>query len=120
MSTHRILAAIAGPAFLALLMASIAGCGSSTAPPLTVSKTFTSTMVNAHSHTVTIAKADIETPPVAGISATTSANVGHTHSFAMTQAQLTTVSGGTPVTAPTGLTDFGGLHSHDLTISKWF
>lgn len=120
MSTQRTLAASAGAALLTLIMAGITGCGSSTTPPLTISKTFVSTFVNSHTHTVTINKADIVTPPAAGISEATSSNVGHTHSFAMTQAQLVTVSGGAPVAVTTGVSDSGGPHTHDFTISKWF
>ena len=120
MSTQRTLAAIAGAAFLALFMAGATGCGSPTSPPLSVSRTFNSTDVNAHNHSVTIDTADVKIPPSAGISETTSSNVGHTHSFAMSQAQLTAVAAGTAVTITTGVSDFGGSHTHDFTVSKWF
>jgi hypothetical protein len=120
MSANKNLALVACAAFLTLIIAGVTGCGSPTTPPPTTSKTFTSTSVNAHSHTVTIAKADVETPPAAGIALTTSSSVGHTHSFNMTQAQLMTVNGGTAVTQTTGPADIGGVHSHDFTISRWF
>ncbi len=120
MSTQRTLAAIAGAAFLTVLMAGVTGCGSPTSPPPSVSRTFNSTDVNAHNHSVTIDTADVKIPPAAGISETTSSNVGHTHSFAMSQAQLTAVAAGTAVTITTGVSDFGGSHTHDFTISKWF
>ena len=120
MTIRRIMAVISGAALLALLMFGVTGCGSSSTTPPTTNHTFTSTSVNAHTHTVTLEKASVQTPPVAGISETTSSSSGHTHSFALTQAQLTTVMGGTAVTQATGTSDVGGLHSHDFTISKWF
>ncbi len=38
----------------------------------------------------------------------------------MTQAQLTTVMGGTGVTVTSGNSDVGGAHTHNFTITKWF
>ena len=67
-----------------------------------------------------IHKAEVQTPPGAGISKTTSSISGHTHSFDMTQAQLTTVMGGTGVTVTSGNSDVGGAHTHNFTITKWF
>jgi len=121
MVPKRALTAIAGAAFLALLVAGLTGCSSSTAPtnPGT-SKTFTSTSVNSHTHTVTIEKADIQASPMTGISGTTSSNSAHTHSFAMTQAQLMTCNSGGSVMTMTGSSDVGGAHTHAFTISKWF
>jgi hypothetical protein len=121
MSTKRIFAVAVGAAFLALLAGGITGCGSSTSsqPPGTT-HSFTSTMVNSHTHTVTIDKADVQTPPAAGISETTSSASGHTHSFDMTQAQLTTVMGGGSVTITSGSSATTGVHTHDFTVTKWF
>jgi hypothetical protein len=65
-------------------------------------------------------KADVETPPAGGITETTSNNSAHTHSFAMTQAELTTVNGGGSVTVTSGSSDVGGAHTHTFTITKWF
>ncbi len=120
MSTRRILAVISGAAFLALLMAGVTGCGSSTTPPPGTSHTFTSATVNSHMHTVVIDKADVQTPPAAGLTETTSSSSGHTHTFDMTQAQLMTVNGGTAVTITTGTATVGGVHAHDFIITKWF
>ena len=121
MSAKKIFMIVAGAGFLALLMFAGAGCGSSTTPgPGDNTRMFTSTTANAHTHTVVIAKADIQTPPSAGISETTSANVGHSHTFGLTEAQLVTINGGTAVTQATGTSDVGGTHFHEFTISKWF
>jgi hypothetical protein len=119
MSLKRFLAVAAGAAFLALLVFGVTGCSDSTTPGGT-SQTFTSTTSNAHSHTVVIQKTEVETPPVAGISKTTSSVSAHTHTFDMTEAQLTTVMGGTGVTVTTGSNDTGGAHTHDFSITKWF
>jgi hypothetical protein len=120
MSQKRMLAAIAGAAFLALLVFGVTGCSDSTTPPDPTSHTFTSTSANAHNHGVTLARAEVTTPPVGGITKTTSSVSAHTHSFAMTEAELTTVNGGTGVTVTSGNSDVGGAHTHDFTITKWF
>jgi hypothetical protein len=41
----------------------------------------------------------------------------HTHSFTMTEVELTNVKGGTPVVVTTGVTN---LHTHSFTIQKWY
>jgi hypothetical protein len=93
-------------------------CSGSTTPnPPTTQKTFTSTNVSAHTHTVTIQNAEVSNPPVAGITKTTSAGGGHTHTFTLSQAQLQTVNGGGSVTVQDSVTD---LHQHGYTITKWF
>jgi len=91
---------------------------SSTAPPSnTDSKVFTSTVVSSHSHTITIQKSEIETPPTGGISRQTSSSSGHTHTFTMTEAELTNVKAGTAVVITTGV---ASGHQHDFTIQKWY
>jgi hypothetical protein len=69
---------------------------------------------------VTLNKTDVQTPPAAGVSGNTSSSSAHVHTFALTQAQLTTVMGGAPVTITTGSSVTGGAHTHDITITKWF
>ncbi|HSA97236.1 MAG TPA: hypothetical protein VLJ16_14365 [Acidobacteriota bacterium] len=115
----RFLIGICALAFIAF---GISGCSSSTTPGGGGGTThmFTSTSVNAHTHTVTIDRADVTTPPAAGITESTSSSAGHSHSFAMTQAQLTTVNGGTAVNITTGSSSVTGAHTHDISISKWF
>jgi len=124
MKLKRAVAAVSGAAFLVLLAAGVTGCGGSTGPygggGGDATHTFLSTTVNAHYHTLTINKTDVQTPPAAGLSLTTSSASGHTHSFTLTQVQLTTVNGGTAVIQSTATSDVTGTHSHDFTISKWF
>jgi hypothetical protein len=118
MKNKRILCLVAGAAVLALISFGVAGCKSSTTP--STSKTFTSNLVNGHTHAMTITQAEVQTPPASGISSDTTSNSGHTHSFDMTQAELQQVNGGTSVTVTTGSSDVGGAHTHTFTITKWF
>ena len=106
-------------AALGFFQVSCGGSSSTTAPPAKPdpnSRVFTSTLVGGHTHTITIQKSEIETPPTGGISRLTSSTV-HTHSFTMTEVELTNVKGGTPVVVTTGDTN---LHTHGFTIQKWY
>ena len=94
-------------------------CKSSPTTPTNpgTSKDFTSTTDQSHSHTVTVQRSEIDSPPAAGLTRTASSSGGHTHTFIMTQTQLLSVQGGTSVIVTTS-TDSG--HSHDFTIGKWY
>jgi hypothetical protein len=115
-------ARVAATTFLAVLFGVLQmSCGSSSKsstypPPMTDSKVFTSTVVSGHSHTITIQKSEIETPPTGGISRETSSFYGHTHTFTMTETQLTDAKTG-PVVITTSV---ASGHSHDFTIQKWY
>lgn len=97
------------------------GCSSSSSPsaPSTPSTShrFTSSVAAGHTHTVTIAKAEVETPPVSGISEETSISSGHSHTFTMTEAQLLSVKGGGTEVITTSVVSG---HSHTFTITKWY
>jgi hypothetical protein len=74
-----------------------------------------------HTHTVVINKADIDNPPTAGITLTTSSVSYHSHSFVMTRDQLLAVGSGTTVTVDSGSADGGaGAHMHSFGIQKWY
>ena len=113
--------ALAGGSFgLALLLQS--GCsssdnGSPSGPSDNTSRTFASSTDAGHSHSVTIARTEVDSPPSGGISRQTTSNSGHTHTFTMTQAQLTSVQGGGTVSTITS-SDAG--HSHTFSINKWY
>jgi len=96
-------------------------CKGSTTPSSsgssTDSKSFTSSVDQGHSHTVSLSKTEVQSPPAAGISRQTSSSSGHTHTFAMSQDQLSSVNSGGTVVITTS-TDSG--HSHTFTIQKWF
>jgi hypothetical protein len=100
----------------ALLLLAHPGCKNATTPTDLSSKTFTSSSSQGHTHTITIQKTEVESPPTGGISRQTSAN-GHTHTFTMNEAQLASVKNGTSVTVTTS--DTNG-HTHDFTIQKWY
>ena len=104
---------------VALAGSAVTACKSSSTTPSnpTTSNTFTSSNVQNHTHTITIQKTEVETPPAGGISRETSSASGHTHTFTMTADDLTNVKAGTVVTVTTA--DTGG-HTHDFVISKWY
>ena len=91
--------------------------GSPSGPSDSTNRTFTSSSDAGHTHSVTMARSEIDSPPSGGISRLTSSNSGHTHTFTITQAQLTTVQGGSTVSTSTS-SDAG--HSHTFSISKWY
>jgi hypothetical protein len=106
---------------VALAGSAVTACkSSSTTPSNPDSHTFTSTGPSSgpgHTHTITIQKTEVETPPAGGISRETSTN-GHSHTFTMTADQLATVKAGTAVTITTQPDSTG--HTHDFQISKWY
>jgi hypothetical protein len=69
---------------------------------------------------VILDRADVQSPPAAGVTETTSTVSAHNHTFAMTQAELQTVNGGGSVMVTTGSSDVGGAHTHTVTITKWY
>jgi len=118
-NSFRIAAIAFAAVALGFFQASCGGSSGTVSPPPTPnpnSRVFTSTLVGGHTHTITIQKSEIETPPTGGISRQTS-STGHTHTFTMSEVNLTTVKGGTPVVVTTGDTN---AHTHDFTIQKWY
>jgi hypothetical protein len=77
----------------------------------------TSTNTLGHTHTVCVPLADINNPPAAGNTYTTSAatfqGVAHTHQITLSQAQLTTLAKGGTVTVTTTIVE---SHTHDFTL----
>ena len=69
MILKKTLTAIVGLMFLVLCAVGFSSCSGSTSPDNTsTSKTFTSSSVNSHTHTITLDKADVQSPPAAGMS----------------------------------------------------
>ncbi len=115
----------AGLAAFVLGAVSIWGCQGSTTPTSPMGeKIFTSSTDANHSHTVTLARTDIESPGSGGISTTTgssSSSGGHSHSFVMPRDRLVAVNEGSTVMIVTGPADGGyGVHTHTFTIKIWF
>jgi len=76
---------------------------------------YTSSTVQAHSHTFSLDDASISAPPTDGVSGDSSVDQGHSHTVAITMAQLQQVSMGSSVQVTTG--DAGG-HTHVFTFVK--
>jgi hypothetical protein len=104
--------AVTTVAVFALLLS--VGCGSSTTAPSTVADlTVTSTVVNAHSHTVNVSASDQLHP--ADTTYTTSSTLGHTHMVTLTASQLASIASGGSVTVTSTVSTVTGTHSHDVT-----
>jgi hypothetical protein len=76
---------------------------------------YTSSTVQAHSHTFSLDDASISAPPADGVSGDSSTDQGHSHTVAISMAQLQQVSTGSSVQVTTG--DAGG-HTHVFTFVK--
>jgi hypothetical protein len=127
----------AGVTLLLTPIASLAGgggCGSSSnnnttpAPVATTNPTTpacdgagaTSTVVDAHTHTVCVPLADINTPPAAGQTYTTSSAAtdvvpNHSHQIVLTQAMLMQLAAGQTITVTTNIAE---SHTHDFSLQK--
>jgi hypothetical protein len=75
--------------------------------------TVTSTVVNAHSHTVNVSASDQLHP--ADTTYTTSSTLGHTHTVTLTASQLASIASGGSVTVTSTVSTVTGTHSHDVT-----
>ncbi len=90
------------------------GCSSSTTSPSAVADiTVTSTVVNGHSHTVTIPASD--QLHAADTLYTSSTSLNHQHTVTLTASQLSTIAGGGSVTVTSSVSTMTGTHSHDFT-----
>ena len=89
-------------------------CGSSTTAPSMVSDvSVTSTVVNAHSHTINVSASDQLHP--ADTTYTTSNSMGHTHTLTLTASQLVSIGSGGTVTVTSSMSTVTGNHTHDFT-----
>ncbi|MBN2206519.1 MAG: hypothetical protein JW742_03865 [Candidatus Aminicenantes bacterium] len=108
----RIVAWLGTVAFLA------AGCSSpESTVPTYETKTFTSTTVDGHSHTVTLSRSDIQALPEAGLTVTTSSVNNHTHTLSLTKAQCGSVNNSIQVVVETSTAN---NHSHSFSIANWW
>lgn len=76
---------------------------------------YTSSTVQAHSHTFSFDDGSISAPPADGVSGDSSSAAGHTHTVAISMAQLQQISSGSSVQVTSG--DTGG-HTHVFTFVK--
>jgi hypothetical protein len=93
----------------------LGACGDSAVAPSQVADlSATSTVVNAHSHTINISSSDQMKP--ADTTYTTSSSAGHTHTVSLTASQLTSIAAGGTVTVTTSANATTGNHTHDFTL----
>ena len=86
----------------------VAGCGSGSASCGNAGKlvttgtslVFTSSCDGSHTHDFTLMTTELSAPPAAGVMRTTSVDTvdNHFHGITLSQAELTTIESGTPVT----------------------
>lgn len=95
-----------------------AGCSSpESTVPTYATKTFTSTTVDGHSHTVTLSRADIQALPAGGLSVTTTSVNSHTHTLSLTKAQCESINNSIQVVVETSVNN---NHSHGFAIANWW
>jgi hypothetical protein len=125
MKRKEFLKIAAAGAAVGLGQLALSACKSSTPTTPTTpstSKTFTSSLAESHTHTVGIARTEIDSPPAGGFVRDTSIYSGHSHTFTISLADLTTVAGGGTVTVNTSTEApvYSAAHFHTFTISKWY
>jgi hypothetical protein len=76
---------------------------------------YTTSLVDAHSHTFGIDTSAFTSPPTAGVMGSTSNDAGHMHTVAVSMADLQNVGAGQTIKVTTG-SDSG--HMHVLTLVK--
>jgi hypothetical protein len=118
MLTRRALLAQSTVLLLLVPVASaVAACGTSGGSSASASSCDgifeTSTVTNAHTHTLCVPTTDLTNAPSAGVTYTTSVSDGHDHTVVLTQAQLQSIDGGQSVTVTTS-----SPNPHNFTIAK--
>ena len=80
----------------------------------------TSTVSVGHTHALCVPLADLDTPPAAGATYSTSVTDGHQHTVTLTQAWLMAVAQGQTVQVTTSTVATGNLagHTHDFAVAK--
>jgi len=102
---------------LLLLPASgvIAACTGSASTTLSNDLTFTSSVVDSHTHKVQISMADLTSAQGMGESLVTSSTVRHVHVVELTQAEMNAIDAGQTVTKTTSR---ARSHAHVFTFAK--
>jgi hypothetical protein len=92
----------------------VVGCGSDPTSPSAVAEiSSTSSVVNAHSHTIGVSASDQMHP--ADTVYTSSSTSNHVHTATLTAGQLSTLASGGSVTVTSTISTVTGNHSHDFT-----
>ena len=93
------------------------GCGSDPTSPSAVAEvSSTSSVVNAHSHTVGVSASD-QMKPVDTVY-TSSSTSNHVHMVTLSAGQLSTLASGGSVTVTSTVSTVTGNHSHDFMFQR--
>lgn len=103
---------------LALLSMAISSCSGPTTP--TNWKTFTSSNVSSHTHTVTLSYSELVSAYTENILLYTSTDAGHLHVTGLNHGAVLDVVNGKTMTMGTDVRDIPAQHDHTFTISKWW
>lgn len=106
--------------FAAVVVAGIpmlVGCGNDTGATGPAEETWTSSVVEAHSHQFTIRVADLDQPPAEGMTGDTTSVSAHSHVVTLTQANLKQIGGGGTVAIDTSMAGTPA-HAHTFTFSR--
>jgi len=77
--------------------------------------TFTSNVVQAHSHRVSIQMSELTEPPSSGVNRNTTVDDGHLHTVSLSEADLSAIESGQVVTKETTLVN---AHTHTFEFRK--
>jgi hypothetical protein len=88
------------------------GGGPATSGDITTLSTVASDPTGPHQHSMTIVAGDINSPPAAGVTETSTTMNNHSHTVTLTSAQLAAVHAGQAVTVTSSSTG----HTHDFTV----
>ena len=89
------------------------GCGSPTGPSAVAEVSSNSTVVNGHSHTVSVPASDQLHP--ADTTYNSSSSSSHVHMVTLTSAQLSSIASGGSVTVTSTASTVTGNHQHEFT-----
>ena len=92
-------------------MAALAGCGSSNSA---TSFDVVSSVVNGHTHSITVLDADVANPPAVGVVYTTTFAGGHVHTVPVSRTELLAIQAAQSVNETSSL---GGQVPHEHTFA---
>jgi hypothetical protein len=98
-----------------LLVLASTGCSSSSTSTSADGFDVRSSVVNAHSHVVTVFNADLESPPAGGADYLSTDVSAHLHQISLSAAQLAAIQSGQTVTVTSTVE---AAHQHTWTIRK--
>jgi hypothetical protein len=85
-------------------------------PPGSETQTFASAATAGHRHDLAIPTADVDQPPVAGVTHTTTVALAHVHTVTLSAGELRRLAGGEVVTVASSEAGEPVLHTHTFTL----